>query len=244
MASPTPQAPIRMEQTKQAADLAVAAIKAVLVAIAGFPIPASKRNALSVALLRASIDHAHALALLIAIHPWEFGSSSLALHRVQIETLLRGAFFAKEATDDEVEYFIKHDEMPKRPNKDGQSKRLNHKTLAPLVGDVLAVGSSTKIVDMVQYSWDVLCGMVHGGKSTLITYTNEQIGFRTEPGEIVEVVGNALALAHLAMVGVCYVSTADDQEKSDLFQEPRNTRIAFRDYLKSVFPKPSDMTGS
>jgi hypothetical protein len=231
-----------MEDLKQAATIALQGIDTVLGVIAKLPIPGSKRNALAVTLLRASIDHARALVLLISIHPHEFGASAVALHRIQIDTMLRGAFFAKNATDEEVEYFIEHDDMPSRPDSKGKPKRLNPKDLAPLVGEVLAVGDNKKLISMVENTWNVLCSMVHGGMTMVVTYNNAEIGFHLEPQELVEIVGNTLGLTQLAMVGVSAVSTADKQQLSDIFQEPHKAQKAFHEFLVARFPKPETKT--
>jgi hypothetical protein len=152
-----------MDRLKQASDLVLTGINEAMLAITKLPIAGSERNALSVTLMRASMDHGRALALLMSIHPDEFGSSAVALHRAQLEALLRGAFFAREATDEELTYFIKEDKMPSRPDEKGTLRRLNPKTLASLAGGVLQVGENKKLIRMVDNCWKVLCGMVHGG---------------------------------------------------------------------------------
>ena len=170
-----------MEELKQAANLALKGIEATIHAIAKMPLDRSRRNWLAATLLRASMDHGRALAFLVSCHPDEFGAPALALHRSQFETLMRGAFFAKEATEEELAYFIEEDDMPKRPDGEGKPKRLNPKSLAPLVGDVLSLGDSTKVVNLINNSWDTFCGMVHGGMPMVVTYNNADIGFHVEP---------------------------------------------------------------
>jgi hypothetical protein len=177
-----------MSHLKRAAELALAGINEAMLAITKLPIASSERNALSVTLMRASMDYGRAMVLLVSIHADDFGSSAVALHRSQLEALLR------EASDAELTYFIAHDEMPSRYDAKGKLRRLGPKDLSVLVSDVLHVGDSKKLIAMVENSWSVLCGMVHGGMAVFKTYHQTEIAFRLPPGEMVEIVGNALAL--------------------------------------------------
>jgi hypothetical protein len=127
-------------------------------------------------------------------------------------------------------------------DQEGKLKRLSPKDLAPLVGEVLAVGDNKKVISMVKNTWKVLSSMVHGGMTMIVTYNNAEIGFRLEPEELVEIIGNALGLTQLAMVGVSSVSTADKQQLSDIFQEPHNAQNAFHEFLAAKFPKPQTKT--
>jgi len=80
----------------------------------------------------------------VSIHADDFGSSAVVLHRSQLEALLRGAFFAREASDAESAYFIAHDEMPSRCDAKGKLRRLGPKDLSALVSGVLHVGTASQ----------------------------------------------------------------------------------------------------
>lgn len=221
------------EQFSQALTLALDGINKTLIAIAELPIPKSKRNALAVTLLRASMDHGRAVAVLASSHLEDFGASAIALHRTQVDTMFRGAFFADSATDDEIAYFLDNDEMPKRPGPDGKPKRLSPKDLAGLIGNAVSAESTQKLINYMDRSWGLLCGMVHGGMSTVLAYHNAQIGFQVTPEEMVEVVANALALNQLAMIAVANVSKVEAKQLSDLFQAPHAAQKAYHEYIKA-----------
>ncbi|MEO7067403.1 MAG: hypothetical protein ABI114_10880 [Rhodanobacter sp.] len=223
-----------MQELKRAANLALTGIEATLRAIVKMPMDRSRRNLLAATLLRASMDHGCALAFLVSCHPDEFGAPALALHRSQIETLMRGAFFAKEATDEEVTYFIENDDMPKRRDENGRLKRLNPKDIAPLVSDILSLGDSKKVINLINNSWDMFCGMVHGGMHLVMTYNNQGVGFHVEPKSLMEIVGNTLGMSSFAMIGVAAISTANKQQLSDIFQEPQAAHMAYVEATNAV----------
>jgi hypothetical protein len=226
-----------MDRVKQAADLALTGINEAMLAITKLPIAGSERNALSVTLMRASMDHGRALTLLLSIHSDDFGSSAVALHRAQLEALLRGAFFARDATDEELAYFIKEDEMPSRPDEKGKLRRLNPKILAGLAGGVLQVGDSKKLIRMVDNTWSVLCAMVHGGMAVVKTYNHAELAFHIEPHELVEIVGNTLGLAQLAFVGIASVSTVNKIQFDELARGPWDAQRGYHEFVKANFPK-------
>ena len=103
------------------------------------------------------------------------GASALALIRTQLDTLLRGCFFASEATDEEIEYFLDKDEMPQRKKEVRPSKwkkqNLSLVDMIPFAKLYLELDSSNKIFeDAVQATWKGLHGMIHGGRATLNLY--------------------------------------------------------------------------
>jgi hypothetical protein len=76
--------------------------------------PATARTLTAFPLLIASITHSEAICTLLSFENPNYGASVYALFRAQIEQFLRGAFFAEHATDEEVAYFRKNDELKKR----------------------------------------------------------------------------------------------------------------------------------
>lgn len=224
-----------MEELKIAAEMAHECMTKTIVAVAGMHIDGSARNALAVTLLRASLDHGRAMAVLIATHAEEYGASAIALQRAQVETLFRGAFFAREATNKEVQYFIDNDRMPERTGPDGKSRQLNPKALAPLIGDVLSAGNNQTLTNFIDDGWGVLCGLVHGGMATVANYHNAEIGFHLEAKIAAEICGQAMALTQLAMLAIAAISTNSDEQKSDLFQDPYAAAEVFHEYKKNHF---------
>jgi len=226
-----------MSHLKRAAELALAGINEAMLAITKLPIASSERNALSVTLMRASMDYGRALVLLVSIHADDFGSSAVVLHRSQLEALLRGAFFAREASDAELTYFIEHDEMPSRCDEKGKLRRVGPKDMSVLVGGVLHVGDSKKLIAMVENSWSLLCGMVHGGMAVFKTYHQTEIAFHLQPCEMVEIVGNALALTQLALVGISSVSTVEKEQFHEIAQAPHSAQRAYHEFVRANFVK-------
>ncbi len=224
-----------MEELKKAADLAHECMTKTIVSVARMHIDGNQRNALAVTLLRACLDHGRAMAVLIATHAEEYGASAIALERAQIETLFRGAFFARVATDQEVQYFIDNDKMPERAGPDGKPRRLNPRALAPLIGDVLSAGDNQTLSNFVDKGWNALCGLVHGGMATVANYHNAEIGFRIEAKVAADICAQAMALTQLAMVAIAAISTNSDEQKSDLFQAPRAAAEIFCEYKKNHF---------
>lgn len=90
---------------------ALTAIEALLTAGTEHANPApSERVYVASQLLRASSDHAHAIALILLTEPLDFGAVALTLHRSQLEQFCRGMFFGKAATDAEVDYYLRNDD--------------------------------------------------------------------------------------------------------------------------------------
>ncbi len=159
-------------------ELKIAAARSVLdsahKAIASLDFERTLRTSVALPLLTASRDHGHSILLLIDTQPNAHGSSALALMRTQLDTLLRGCFFAGEATDPEIEFFRKKDEMPSR-----NGQKLSPIKLTPLAKQYLGLDPNDQsLEDGVKSIWEGLHGMVHGGRATMNLYNNEnQIAF-------------------------------------------------------------------
>jgi hypothetical protein len=69
------------------------------------------------------------------------------------------------------------------------------------------------------------------------TYNHAELAFHIEPYELVEIVGNTLGLAQLALVGIANVSTVDRFQFDELARGPFNAQHAYHEFVKANFPK-------
>jgi hypothetical protein len=135
-------------------------------AIASLDFERSIRTSVALSLLTASRDHGNSILLLIDTEPNAHGASALALLRTQLDTLLRGCFFADEATDMEIDFFVKKDEMPKR-----NGDKISPNRLAIFAKHYLDLDPNDQLFEnSVKSIWKGLHGMVHGGRATLNLY--------------------------------------------------------------------------
>jgi hypothetical protein len=136
--------------------------------LSGLDERARARTRVTVTLLKASCDHALAITTLLSASIGDFAAPALALHRTQIETYARGVFFRSTATDDELDRFLRTDEMPKRARSDGKRTTITAKEVlhaAALAENV----DPTKLQSMMDNVWRHLNGVVHGGQATVAT---------------------------------------------------------------------------
>lgn len=168
------------------------------------------RAFIALQLIRASIDHARALLLLLETNPTDLSASALALHRAQIDCFLRGVFLGFIATEEEVEDFVSNDCGIRRKTDKGKPRNVGAKELAvdverfiyALGGQELA--ESSKISTMVKNAWDPLCGFVHGGLAIHASYLTPsgEIGNDLPPIVLAQTIDNTFAISSFAFVVV------------------------------------------
>jgi hypothetical protein len=181
---------------------------------------ASERAYAASQLLRASSDHARAIALVLFTEPWDFGAVALSLHRSQLEQFCRGMFFGKAATDAEVDYYLRHDELPSRPDAKGKPKRVSLKQMAAWAEADLGLRTATPgtlgpLAQAIQTAWDPLCGMVHGGHALLVSDRgqDEGIGATVPIPTLLQVLANAVSITAHALGGYLLIAVPDDLER-------------------------------
>jgi hypothetical protein len=105
------------------------------------------RTLIAAACFDTVLEHQNAIARLVEN---QLKGSALALMRVIAEAFIRGMWFARCATDDEIVRFQKNDEIKK---------------LTSLVAEIeVAMGNATDTLSkMVQSQWGTLCGFTHTG---------------------------------------------------------------------------------
>lgn len=213
------------------ASHAKAVIEANMEAVANTPLaPLSERLFLVLQLLRASCDHARAIAFLLESNPMDMAGSAMVLHRSQIEQFVRAVFFDRDASDEELAWFLEHDEVPKRPTPTGRQVKLHVNDLARIAHDRLGFGESDRLASMVGNAWDPLCGMVHGGRALRALYRddNNVIGCLVPPPIQFQVLGNALVLTNLALVVAAERAQLDAQAMHNLLERPCQIMEAYQ----------------
>lgn len=217
----------RREPTSQdvvrEANHALAVIEANMHAHALVPAPPrSERTFLVNQLLRASCDHGRSLMFLLSTNPMDAAGSALVLHRSQIEQFLRAVFFERDATDEELAYFLHHDELPKRTNADGTRTKLHVKDLARIAHRRMDMDADDKLASMVSSAWDPLNGMVHGGRSLLAVYRdhNDEVGCLVPPPILFPIIGNAMVLTNFALVVAVERANLEAQAQHEILVRP------------------------
>jgi hypothetical protein len=211
---------------------ALRAIETVIQAASQLPNWVTHRSYVATALLRASMDHGLSQALLFSMPQDDFGASALALHRCQMETCLRGIFFAGPATEEEVQYFIQYDDMPKRSDDQGKHQKLGPNALTPLVSAALHIEDPDVLPKMVKSTWGPMNGMVHGGTSILALYFNQgHTHFKLPAEHAMPMLINSVALCNFALAGFAMMSIKSESEKSELF---KIAKISCDEFLASV----------
>lgn len=182
----------------------------------------SDRKFLGLQMLRASSDHGRSMTFLLANYPVDMMASALALHRAQIETFLRGVFFAELASDEELADFLKNDMGPRRLRPDGNPKPIGIKRLARDVEARICLleGAPTNdgiLARMVETAWSPLCGAVHGGVAIHKLYANEeqQIGCSAPPALLFHTTCHAVLMVNFCLSMSFVLAGVNPQREND-----------------------------
>ena len=165
-------------------------------AMAQFEMPApSARNVASTKLARASMDYGIALCVLGESAPGDLGAPLISLHRMQMEHVIRSAFFGGPATDEELERFVVDDEMPTVLTANGKKRRMTIAELTERVEPFFDAEGDGKITRVVRSNYGLISGVVHGGRALLALYgaPGEPIGFSVDKRSVVQI----LSLIHI-----------------------------------------------
>jgi len=174
-------------------------IEATINAISIIELPSTTRNVIASSLLQASLDHARAVAFLLEFSGAEFGASTIVLTRSCLDQFLRGAFFSLCASDEEVEFFSNHDEMPSCPGENGKNQKLGPRLLAPLVSEAMRLSSKERLINLVSNNWGLMSAFTHGGTSLVSIYSSSpEIGSSLTNDQLVPIVRGLGTLTTLA----------------------------------------------
>jgi hypothetical protein len=182
------------------------------------------RVRMAVQLARASIDFGRGSALLMANGYKDLGAPAISLHRMQMEQVLRSAFFSGPATDEEVDHFAKHDKLRHRPRETGQKHAMTINELAAIVEPYLDDEEpfDGKLGRVVKNSYGTLSALVHGGHALLNAYGggNNQVGFDISRDGACQVLDHVVAFANFALVIVARSAADSPEEISDILGPP------------------------
>jgi hypothetical protein len=167
----------------------------------------SPRMGLVRALLTSSMDHSVAITTLLGGNDRMTAYSAVTLFRPQLEALARGIFFSRmdKSTDEQVDYFLRNDELPEVPQ--GEGKKARRPYLSELLADAREVlraflppGLQGTVDSSFTYALDVYNGFVHGGAKVTIAYKerNGRYDFLPDFKQVTLVAQHSMAMAHFA----------------------------------------------
>jgi hypothetical protein len=180
---------------KERAERTRELIHANRVTLSMFDIGWSERSAVVVPLAVACMDTADTVAFLLATEPEQRWVQALALQRVQMEYMLRAAFFAGAASEKETDGFRRKGAMPKRGKSPIYLMQLASEAASNLQWN------DPKLLETVKHHHRDLSGFVHGGKELLAIYTQHQDwGDLTMPwDDLIQPLENTAIFAQLAL---------------------------------------------
>lgn len=190
----------------RAAD-ALGALRLAQIALGHLGLPENPRTATTIPLVLASMDMAAAAYALLVNQPERAWVAALALQRIQMEHVLRGAFFAKAATDAELDRFRRTGRMPRRGKRQIYLQELAEESAEHLKWD------KSRLSPVVKNHHDDLSGLVHGGREVLAVYMqHEEWGDITvDWDELGGHVGDILVFAQLALGVAAFLSPLDGE---------------------------------
>ncbi len=120
--------------------------------INGMALGDSAKNRVSGALLHLALEHHGAIQILVTCKPYPHYGSAAALLRPQFEAYIRGVWYHRRASKQDLEKFVNGDEPPKVNN---------------LIRDLEALPGYTegKLKSIKKDTWRIMCGLTHGGSA-------------------------------------------------------------------------------
>lgn len=153
------------------------------------------KSRIAAALLHLAIEHHGSIHLLVGNHQY---GSAFALLRPQFETYVRGVWFLRCASEEQIEEFIKVDKLPK---------------IRSLLEDIQKVpgyeeGTLKAVKERV---WNELCGYTHGGY-VHVAYRNteNEIASNYEEQHIVGLLSTACAITLMASIAFAWLVQSED----------------------------------
>jgi hypothetical protein len=221
-----------------AAAASVAAIDSCRPVLSEISFPQNVRAGIAAALLCASIDQARSASFLIANDPARSTFGALILLRSQVDQLMRSAFFAGPASDEELAFYLDKDELPKR-----DKYKLGPISLAQINELHFNWGPVGRVPKLIKDSWDILCGLTHGGHALLAYYNGEDgIGQLKPNDDLISELTNSVALTH---IGVTIAMSMATNEEAPSLQKALNVwQISADAYFSAWGPKQNSVAVS
>jgi hypothetical protein len=171
--------------------------------IDGSPLDASTRKRVSATLLHLSLEHHGAIQLLISNKPHPHYGSAFALLRPEFEAYVRGVWFHRCASDQELADFTENDKLP----SGGIDELIRAIETIPGYEDGLL--KSTK-----KSTWKTMCDFTHGGRIQLVSrnsYTEISSNYTEE--QIHELISAACSIT--LVVSVAFAALLDNNAMSN-----------------------------
>ena len=198
--------PPGLEKLVPAAVESVEAIDGCYAPFAKMALPNDDRTRVAAALIYASLEQARSAAYLVANDAERSLFAAMILFRSQIDQLMRASFFAGPASASELAHFLENDTLPPR-----NGQKLGPISLAKINSDFFKWKPEELLPGMIAGAWRSLCGMTHGGHALIGYYVHQDgIGPTAPTDECVEILSNAVAMAHLGMTVAVWMATNID----------------------------------
>lgn len=131
----------------------------------------SERNYVAVTLLGSSLDALWSCAALVASSHVASRYPSLALYRTALDNMLRGAFFGRIATQDELLHFRDQGNMPARPEP-GTDSKLTPPRLAKMIEYAYDI-PQLALAPGTEEKWGTFSALTHGGSPVVRMYIRD-----------------------------------------------------------------------
>ena len=171
----------------------------------------TRRLRLALSLLTASADYGLSSAQLLVFSRPELAAGAAALQRPQLETLLRGTFFASEdaCSDGEIDAFVDKEVLPIRDRANGGRGPVTVRQMArfatELFREVPYLPDVARFERMVENVIDDWHGLVHGGTVIMDVYRDRNGLIEFSPSENAM---NHLMRNSATMCGIAWVVSA------------------------------------
>lgn len=178
-----------------------------------------ERTMVVLPLVLSSLDMADTVCFLLEAAPERYWVGAAALQRAQIEHLLRAAYFARAATEVEVEAFRTEGELPRRPHDrpDRPDRTIYLREIAQEAYQEVLGDDLPKLLAMIKNHHGDLSGFLHGGKEIVDVYSrmHDELGnIELEWDELLGTVDNVAVFVQFA-VGVAMGLSPLEPEQID-----------------------------
>lgn len=190
-------------------------------------IDSTKRRFIALSLLVGSLEHARLLCSILSTDLETSWLPAMSLHRSQIDHLVRGAYFADPATDEEVDAFYKKGTLPQTPKPKGGRRAMYLSEMAEAVRAHYRWDG--KFSAAIRNRYSPLSGITHGGIEVVNVHLKNGIvgDTTTNYAGLSPTVGDIVALAYITVAVAMVLSPLPDDAISD---SVRPVFQAYRDF--------------
>lgn len=172
----------------------------------GIPMPpdaAPDRHQVGYQLFGVSFEHSVSITSHVQRHGSAYAASAFALARPMLETLQRGWWFTLCADDAQTQTFLEEDKFP----------FFKAKVVAEAIDKHSPFRDSRFFSTLSQDEWSLYHSFTHGGRAALAVYGNRpHLAPDYDPDLIPALLSNAIRMAALAVMGMCWVCGPYDKD--------------------------------